>query len=252
MPESTIKNRRIILASIHDVSPKFEREIDILIDALDRRLDSPTFSMLVVPNHWGNAPIRPGTPFASKLRAWSDAGAEIFLHGWAHIDDCEHSGLARLRAKKMTAGEGEFLGLTRNEAAHRMARGRELLEDICGAPVAGFIAPAWLYGPGALEALKESDFPLVEDHMRVWQPQTGKQLAQGPVITWASRSRLRTASSLAFAGLAGLALRGQRVVRLAVHPGDTTKQSIMHSIDRTLARLCANRSAATYRSLLQE
>jgi predicted deacetylase len=123
----------------------------------------------------------------------------------------------------MTAGEGEFLGLGREEAARRMAAGRKLVEDITGKAAAGFVAPAWLYGEGALAALCSSDFALAEDHMRVWRPQSGETLARGPVITWASRSPMRTASSLAFAALARRALRPLDVVRVAAHPGDTNK-----------------------------
>ena len=40
--------------------------------------------------------------------------------------------MAAFKAKHMTASEGEFLGLTRAEAARRMADGRKLIEDIIG------------------------------------------------------------------------------------------------------------------------
>ena len=81
----------------------------------------------------------------------------------------------------------------------RISDGRALIEDVIGRPIAGFIAPAWLYGPGAHEALADCAMPIAEDHMRVWSPATGAELARGPVITWASRTRLRLASSLAAA-----------------------------------------------------
>ena len=47
-----------LFASIHDVSPRFEGEVDRLLDHLaphvGRRL-----AMLVVPDHWSSAPITP-------------------------------------------------------------------------------------------------------------------------------------------------------------------------------------------------
>lgn len=150
----------------------------------------------------------------------------------------------------MTAGEGEFLGLDREEAARRMRDGRELLEDIMGKPVAGFIAPAWLYGPGALDALATQGFPIAEDHMKVWHPPSGRILARGPVITWASRSRGRIASSLFFAALARRALAGLPVLRLAVHPGDTGVPALLESIDRTLDVLARTRRVIRYSDLL--
>ena len=143
-----------LLLSIHDVSPRFEAEVDRLHAILSRHARADRIALLVVPNHWGDAPLRPGTAFATKLRSLAEQGAEIFLHGYLHQDDCRHSGRAsRLKAKHMTAGEGEFLGLDRSTALRRMQSGQRLLEDVCGGPVAGFIAPAWLYGPGAMAAL---------------------------------------------------------------------------------------------------
>ena len=131
-----------------------------------------------------------------------------------------------------------------------MQNGKVLIEDIIGREVAGFIAPAWLYGPGAMEALRESGFALAEDHMKVWRPDSGAVLATGPVVTWASRSHARTASSIAFAGLARTLLCPLKTVRIAVHPGDTTKPELIRSIERTLAAFTRNREAGRYTDLL--
>src|SRR6059058_4720675 len=175
---------RLLLASIHDVSPRFEGEVDRLLDALAPYVGSK-LAMLVVPNHWGDSPIVPGSPFAGRLRRWAENGVEMFLHGLVHRDEAQHGRAAdRFRARHLTAGEGEFLGLTRREAADRIRRGRDIVEQATGTPIAGFIAPAWLYGPGALEALEEYEIPIAEDHLRVWSPARGLELARGPVITW--------------------------------------------------------------------
>jgi hypothetical protein len=86
--------------------------------------------------------------------------------------------------------------------------------------------------------------------MKVWIPQTGKVVARAPVITWASRSAARTASSLAFAALARKVLHPLRTVRVAVHPGDVTKDSILSSIETTLRYFAESRPVGSYRSLL--
>ncbi|MGN6377123.1 MAG: DUF2334 domain-containing protein [Sphingomonas sp.] len=241
---------RRLLVSIHDVGRRFAPQVDTLVDRLTGLLDGPGFAMLVVPNHWGEAPLAADPAYQAKLRRWADAGVEMFVHGWYHRDDSSHAGkLARLKARHMTAGEGEFLGLGRDEAHRRMSDGRKLIEDIIGRPAAGFIAPAWLYGDGARQALVETGFALAEDHMRVWQPMTGSILAKGPVITWASRSRPRIASSLLVAGLARTALQGQATVRIAVHPGDTGLPRLMTSIARTVSALRRGRTVARYADL---
>ena len=243
-------DNRSLLASIHDVGPGFEREVDRLAGLLEDMLECSSFAMLVVPNHWGRHPIRSGTSFANRLRDWSDSGIEMFVHGWYHKDTAEHHGISALKARHMTSREGEFLGLSYSEAARRMEDGRALVEDIIGRKASGFIAPAWLYGPGAMDALRDSTFDIAEDHMKVWVPQTGKVVARGPVITWASRSTARTASSLAFAVLARQVLHPLRTVRVAVHPGDVAKVSILSSIATTLRCFAKSRRVESYQSLL--
>ena len=242
---------RRLLASIHDVGPRFEGEVDGLADRLARHIGSQRFAMLVVPDHWGAAPLSGARAFQARLRAWSDGGVEMFVHGWTHRDDSRHQGRAAVfKARHMTAGEGEFLGLDRAEALRRMIAGRQLIEDVTGRATAGFIAPAWLYGEGARAALSDAGFAIAEDHLRVWRPADGKVLARGPVVTWASRSAARIRSSLGFAALARTALRPLQTLRVAVHPGDAAVPRLLASIDATLAAACRQRTAARYSDLL--
>jgi hypothetical protein len=237
----------LLLTSIHDVSPRFESEVDRLLDQLRPHVGE-RLAMLVVPNHWSQAPIVAGSQFATRLRGWSDSGIEMFLHGYFHKDDAEHRGLDRLRATHMTAREGEFLGLTRDEAVRRISDGRSLLEAIIGKPITGFVAPAWLYGSGAHQALFDSSIRLAEDHWRVWSPETGRTLARGPVITWASRTAFRLRSSL----IAAAVLRHAPidVLRIGVHPPDCRSPQLMRSIGKTLSLAAIDRKPAAYSDLL--
>jgi len=243
---------RLLLTSIHDVGPRSESQVDALRDHLGAHVPVETLAMLVVPDHWGEAPLCAGTPFAARLRQWADAGSEMFVHGWYHRDTTEHESLAaRMKAKHMTASEGEFLGLDEATAYRRMTEGRALIEDIIGRPVAGFIAPAWLYGPGAHAAMARAGFALAEDHWRVWQPGADERpLARGPVLTWASRSKPRIASSLLAAWALPPLLRRQAVARIAVHPGDTGVPALLRSIRRALARVTRSHRPARYADLL--
>lgn len=240
-----------LLVSIHDVGPRFEAEIDLLLERLTAHVTPQALAMLVVPNHWNAHPLQFGSAFARKLRGWSDQGVSMFAHGWFHKDMVVHQGAsARFKARHMTAGEGEFLGLASEVAARRMADARDLIEAIIGRPVAGFVAPAWLYGRPALDALAASGFALAEDHMKVWQPGTGRVLARGPVITWASRSPARIASSLLAARVLPPLLRHMPVARVAVHPGDAHAPRLLASIDRALRRLKHTHMPAPYSDLL--
>lgn len=240
--------RPSLLLSIHDVSPRFEGEIDRLLALLAPHVGE-RLAMLVVPNHWGDSPIVPGSPFAGRLRGWAERGVEMFLHGFYHRDTAAHESTSdRLRARFLTAGEGEFLGLSREQAVERIHAGRSLVADVIGRDVDGFVAPAWLYGQGAMEALEACRLPLAEDHMRVWSPTEGRELARSPVITWASRTRTRLASSL----LAAATLRHlpTQVLRVGVHPPDCRHPALVRSIEATLATAGRRRRVASYGELL--
>ena len=242
-----------LLLSIHDVSPRSEHAVVRLRELFADRHAIHNVALLVVPDHWGEAPIRAGTHFAARLRQWAENGNEIFLHGWFHRDTASYKSLIdRWRARWMTAGEGEFLGLSREEASRRLRDGCNLLEDITGLPIAGFVAPAWLYGEGARAALTELEFPLAEDHLRVWQPASGALLARGPVITWAGRSRARITSSLAWATIAQRLLAPLATVRIGIHPGDVAVPALRRSIAQTVAHFTVRRRAARYADLAAE
>lgn len=239
-----------LLASIHDVSPKFVPEVERLLAALEPHVGR-RLAMLVVPNHWGDAPIAGDRAFQRRLRAWADEGIEIFAHGWYHrCDTPPETARDRWRGKHMTAGEGEFVGLDRAVANGRIQAALSLIGDIIGRAPTGFIAPAWLYSPGAKAALADAGVAVAEDHLRVWSPVTGERLAWGPVVTWASRSPRRLASSLAFARISRTLLRAQRNLRIAVHPGDAHVPAILESVDATFSA-ASFRTPARYAALLE-
>lgn len=236
-----------LFASIHDVSPRFGPQVDALYDRLSGLLGGPKLAMLVVPDYEDGAALAGNPVFAAKLRGWADAGVEMFLHGWCHRDDAKVRGFMQ---KHMTAGAGEFAQLTRDEANRRLTDGRKVVEDAIGRPVAGFIAPAWLYSNEAKQALTDQRFALAEDHMRVWSPVSGKTLATRPVITWASRSKGRVLSSLAVAAAARAAPWALPQARIAVHPGDTTVPALLDSIDATYAKFVRTHTPSRYADLL--
>lgn len=240
-----------MLVAIHDVGPRFEAEVDRIRDFLAAQIDTNRLALLVVPNHWGEAPLRAGSPFAARLRRWAEQGNEIFLHGWFHRDQTDHRSFTeRLKARFLTAGEAEFLGLARPSASSLMHAGSSLLEDITGTRISGFIAPAWLYGPGARQAMAELDFPIAEDHFTVWNPRSGDVLSRGAVVSWASRTKPRMLSSLAFARASRRLLRDHPQVRIAVHPADLDAAPLRRSIAETIRHFGRTHRPGRYVDLL--
>ena len=86
--------------------------------------------------------------------------------------------------------------------------------------------------------------------MRVWEPISGKVVARGPVITWASRSPGRIRSSLMVAAAARALPQALPTARIAVHPGDVTVPALIDSIDATFARFARTHTPSRYADLL--
>jgi uncharacterized protein len=239
-----------LLASIHDVTPYHADRLDRLIPLVERIVGPGRYALLVVPDFHRSGLLRDNLAFANRLRSWADAGCEIFLHGFSHLDESQHiSRAAQIKAERLTAGEGEFLGLDYGDATSRLQDGRSMLEDIIGRPVAGFIAPAWLCGSDSLKALVDQGFSLAENHFRVWNPQTDAVLARGPVITYASRSLPRLASSILWSRIATIALTKAQTVRFAVHPHDVDSPRLMREIERALQAFTATHAPSAYADL---
>ncbi|TNE67819.1 MAG: DUF2334 domain-containing protein [Alphaproteobacteria bacterium] len=243
-----------ILFSIHDVTPRhFDRLLEI-DSFLQRTSIGHNYAMLVVPNFWGEWPIEKHPEFCHWLKQKSDNGVEMILHGFSHKDDCQHhSHIDRLKARKLTAGEGEFLGLSALEATNRVQSGLECLEGILGRKVSGFIAPAWLYGEAALDVLQEQGIKFAEDHWRIWSPKTGRELLKNsPVISYASRSVPRIIGSLVWSKLATRLLAPMDVIRMALHPHDFDKKALVNEIDRALNALLKHRTPIIYDTFISQ
>ncbi|HEV7589616.1 MAG TPA: hypothetical protein VGO40_15985, partial [Longimicrobium sp.] len=102
---------------------------------------------------------------------------------------------------------------------------------VTGTEPAGFVAPAWLATPALPPLLRRHGFAWTEDHAAVVDLSAGRAIA-APVITWATRTPLRRATSVAGTPLLLRLRRRSRVLRLAVHPLDFDHPRTVASIRR--------------------
>lgn len=236
-----------ILVSVHDVSPRHAERLRLIDETLDGLGLRGRYSMLVVPDFWRRWSLEAHPEFGAWLRARANEGVEMILHGFSHQDETEHrSPLQAWKARTMTAGEGEFLGLSYEDARPRLRAGRAMVESVIEKPVEGFVAPAWLYSEGTRAALTDEGFHFAEDHRHVWDPQTGRVALRGPVVSYASRDRWRVAGSLLWSRTSTILLRGQETVRFAIHPHDLDVPVLFEELLRALSFFCTNRKAVLY------
>jgi hypothetical protein len=205
------------------------------------------FTLLAVPRYHHAAP-------SPALEQWLDArhrgGDEIALHGWTHLDEGRPRGVVdRLRRGVYTRGEGEFWALGAAEAARRLAAGRAWFEAN-GWPLDGFVAPAWLLGPGGWEALRAERFAYTSTLRHIHLLPEGRRLTSQSVV-YSSSSAWRRASSLVWARVVAAREQANPLLRLELHPCDADHPRVRLSWQRLLERALTGREALTLAQLCE-
>ena len=222
-----------ICVVLHDVAagtqPACERVMQAVADVAG---DIP-LTLLAVPRYHGE-------PSTAGFERWlgdrARAGDELSLHGWTHRDDGRPAGwLDGLRRSHYTRGEGEFWSLSQDEAAARIAAGQAWF-DANGWTAHGFVAPAWLLGPGAWAALRAASpgFAYTSTLRHIHRLPDGPTLTSQSVV-YSTSSGWRRAMSLAWNAGVAAAERANPLLRLELHPRDADFPAIRRSWQRLLA-----------------
>lgn len=226
--------------SIHDVSPAWEREVDVALDVAHEHGVKP--ALLVVPDFHGRAPLAEHPRFLEKLRALEADGHEIYLHGFYHRAE----GGGFFAQKIVSAGEAEMSAVTRDEARRRLDDGERVLTD-AGLTIRGYVAPAWSMPRWVLPLLAERGYAFTEDHVRIYDPAAGRSRAS-VVLNFASRTPGRLFSSVAWCRVARPA-RKLLPARIAIHPADM-RFALLRRETESLLRWARGDFVATGRELL--
>jgi uncharacterized protein len=147
-----------LVVSLHDVSPLTRSLCErILLDLSE--LGVHQVSLLIIPNHHGRAPIAESSSFQRWLMREVDEGHEPVLHGYFHRRHKRRTDpwFSKITTEIYTAGEGEFFDLSFDLAKKSLYDG---LADLAFLPrkVIGFVAPAWLLGDAAEQAVRSLGF----------------------------------------------------------------------------------------------
>lgn len=221
--------------SIHDVSPAWEREVDVALDLAHEAGVKP--ALLVVPDFHGRAKLTDHPAYCEKLRALQADGHEIYLHGYYHRARPRSEGSLGDRARHafaqrvVSGGEAEFSDVTPEEARARLDLGEQMLTDV-GLAVSGFVAPAWSMPRWVLSLLGERGYTFTEDHLRVYDPKA-KTSRPSLVLNFASRTPSRLFSSVAWCR-AARPLARVVPARIAIHPADMQMNLLRSEVESLL------------------
>jgi hypothetical protein len=241
----------LLVVSIHDVAPPFLAEVSALRARL-ARWGVGAVTLLAVPDYHGRAPLDGDLATLRWLRRQHGGGDEIALHGIVHRQNRPAVRRRdRLRAALLTAGEGEMLGAVE---PRRLAEARARLARLVGAPIDGFVAPAWLEPAGFERVLAELGFGWHETAFSVARLAGEMRRHRTPVIGFATRTRWRERAAIAWAAaLTPLLdrLPSAAPVRVALHPGDLRSVAVMRAAERTVRRLLESHAAVTTTAALR-
>lgn len=241
---------KFLVVSLHDVSPRTQTMCEEILAQL-RQLGIDQTSLLIIPNHHGQAPIGEDSAFRSWLAEKIESGHEPVLHGYFHQRQKQNadSFRARLTTEIYTAGEGEFFDLSAEEATVRVQRG---LEDLAflQRKVVGFIAPAWLLGTDAEIAVRELGF--------LYTTRLGSVQTFGPSadirsqsLVWSTRKRWRALTSLAWNRWLAHRLARAPLIRIGIHPPDLQHPRVWEQVRRLAAETSHCRECVSYEKFVE-
>jgi uncharacterized protein len=233
---------RLLCVSIHDVAPSTWRGCERLARAIREVADIP-ITWLVVPRYHGRN--EQSDAMQAQLTALLAKGHELALHGYTHRDEMPLRGSpgSRFLRGVYTTQEGEFSALPVDEARRRLRLGLEWFAQH-GWPVSGFVAPAWLMGNGAWEAVRELPFTYTTTFSRFHLLRSGTSV-RSPSLVYAARNRAGRFSSPLVADACAALLARAPLIRLGLHPPDAQHPRLLLHAQRTIERLLATRSAVT-------
>ena len=234
---------KALIVSIHDVSPITWRTV-VSMRAELREIGVKHLSLLVIPNYHHWAHFLEDRAFCSWLSGQTED--EIVIHGYYHLRSRKASeGIAsKLITRVYTTDEGEFYDLGREEALQAVSLAQKEFGQV-GLHPTGFIAPAWLLGKEAEEALRTLGVAYTTRLGSVVNLIDGKAYRSQSMV-YSARNRWRTMASLAWNAFLFQRLKRTRLMRIGVHPPDFSHPAIWRQIVRNVSRALEERVSMTY------
>ncbi len=235
-----LPKERFLCVVLHDVAASTRAACMRTLEAIAEVADVPV-TLLAVPRYHGDS----STPdLVEWLVARSRKGDELALHGWSHRDELPPSGaLDSLRRRHYTRGEGEFWALPEAQARQRIELGIAWFREH-GWPLAGFVAPAWLLGPGAWAALSTQGFEYTATLRQLVHLPSRRGVTSQSVV-YSTSSAWRRRSSLIWNPLVALFERRNPVLRIELHPRDADFSAVRQSWQTILEHALRHRRAVT-------
>lgn len=252
--------KKKILISLHDVAPYHLPRLK-KAEQIFTQWGVPKISYLFIPdyhhqNHRSDPVILSAfTQWTAENRAFA---LQWLLHGYFHLATSKNTlesnnkvslpGGKCLNGKFLTANEREFLTLSPPEIRTRICEGKAAFTGFFHYSPNVFVAPAWLFNQHLFSILKDHGFLITEDQSFIYLLDKDKKIPV-PVITWATRTRLRKLISQMGCPILNRWWSARNLVRIALHPFDFDFPTTVKSIEKVIKDALNKREPILYKEL---
>ena len=240
-----------VVVSLHDVAPCTQQITNTIISELSA-YGVRVCSLLVVPNYHHEEPFANHSEFVTWLRALEVDGHEIVIHGYFHERPPQKKETLRDKflTRFYTQNEGEFYDLSYQEALRRITTARDEFRAL-GLKPRGFIAPAWLLGNEAEQAVRDAEFEYTT-RLRTVCDLRSESTFPVRTLVYSVHSTWRRAVSRSWNAALFRLMKNEPLLRISIHPPDYSQPAIWKQILGFIAASRSARTATTYQDWIAE
>lgn len=234
---------RALCVSIHDVAPDTWSRCQHWLQAIEAVANIPV-TLLAVPKYHHHKTYHQ-TQFDRLLDKRMAIGDELALHGYSHLDEATAPTTLwnKFVRNVYTLREAEFYAIDADEARRRLYCGLAWFNRNRW-PITGFVAPAWLLGPGSWQALQEFPFKYTTT-MRRFHLLPGHEAIHSPSLVYSARNAWLKHLSFARNAIVYQHFQHAPILRIGLHPNDALHPDIVKNTQRLIGKFLQDRIAMT-------
>src|SRR6516162_155 len=240
-----------IVVSLHDVAPCTQQITNTIISELGAH-GVRVCSILVVPDYHHEGPFAKPRRIVALLRNFGTEGKENRNHGYFHERPPQTKETLRDRfvTRFYTRNEGEFYDLSYEEALLRITTARDEFRAL-GLKPRGFIAPAWLLGNEAEQAVRDAELEYTT-RLRTVCDLRSDSTFPARTLVYSVHSCWRRVLSRSWNAALFCLLKTKPLLRISIHPADYSQPTIWKQILGFIAATKNARTPTTYQDWIAE
>jgi uncharacterized protein len=240
-----------VVVSLHDVAPCTQQITSTIISELSAH-GVRVCSVLVVPDYHHEGRFAKHPEFVTWLRALEADGHEIVIHGYFHERplQAKETLLDKFVTRFYTQNEGEFYDLSYEEALRRITTARDEFREL-GLKPRGFIAPAWLLGNEAEQAVRDAELEYTT-RLRTVCDLRSESTFPARTLVYSVHNNWRRALSRTWNAALFRLMNTKPLLRISIHPPDYSQPTIWKQILGFIATTKGTRTPTTYQDWIAE